>query len=60
MNFDLSHNYYNDQSIYLIALYEPESNQIILLHVKIILIIFFNIKNIEISNNELQMGEIKY
>ena len=40
MNFDLSHNYYNDQSIYLIALYEPESNQIILIHLKIILIIF--------------------
>ena len=58
MNFDLSHNYYNDQSIYLIALYEPESNQIILLHVKFNNI--FNIKNIEISNNELQMVKIKY
>ena len=35
MNIDLSHNYYNDQSIYLIALYDPESNQLILLHVKL-------------------------
>ena len=58
MNLDLSHNYYTDQSIYLIALYDPESNQIILLHVKFNNI--FNIKNIEISNNELQMVKIKY
>jgi len=60
MNYDLSHYYYKDQSIYLIALYEPESNKIILLHVKKFFNKYTNIKFIEISNNELQMVKNKH